>query len=98
MSTFQNISIEIFQEIEKKIKALEIIEASLNKKITAFERLLQKVTSLEAQTRDKSRQHEVIALMKRGLSMDEISNIFVMPKGEIELILNLSKWGYWNNC
>jgi uncharacterized protein YhaN len=98
MATFQNISIEIFQEIEKKIKALEAFEVSLNKKITVFEELIQKVTSIEAQTRDKSRQHEVIALMKRGLNMDEISNIFVMPKGEIELILNLSRWGYWNDC
>jgi uncharacterized protein YhaN len=98
MASFQDIADAIFQKIEKKINVLETLEASLNKKITAFERLIQKVTSIEAQTRDNSCQHEVIALMKRGLSIDEISSILIMPKGEVELISHLNRWGYWNNC
>jgi hypothetical protein len=98
MANFQDISDAIFKKIEKKINVLETLDTSLNQKISAFEKLIKKVDSVELQTKNNSRQHEVLALIKRGFSIEDISSILVMPKGEVELISNLNKWGYWNNC
>ena len=98
MANLQDISDAIFKKIEQKINVLETLDTSLSQKISAFEKLIQKVDSIELQTKNNSRQHEVLALIKRGSSIEDISNILVMPKGEVELISNLTKWGYWNNC
>jgi len=98
MANFQDISDAIFKKIEKKINFLETLDTSLHQKISAFEKLIKKVDSIELQTKNNSRQNEVLSLIKRGFSIEDISSVLAMPKGEVELISNLNKYGYWNDC
>lgn len=98
IANFQDISDAIFKKIEKKINVLETLDTSLHQKISAFEKLIKKVDSIELQTKNNSRQHEVLSLIKRSFSIEDISSVLAMPKGEVELISNLNKYGYWNDC
>jgi DNA-directed RNA polymerase specialized sigma24 family protein len=36
-----------------------------------------------------NRKHEIIALKRRGLKIDEIASILDMPVGEVQLVVNL---------
>jgi DNA-binding NarL/FixJ family response regulator len=80
----------IFNRLEKKIAVLEAIEASVDEKITDLEKLIQRVEAIKTPSEGTNRQHEITSLRQKGLKIDEIATILDMPRGEVELILNLS--------
>lgn len=79
----------IFSKIEQKIKALNAIESSVDEKIAKLERLMQRAESIKNPSAGADRHHELVSLTQRGLTIAEISDIFDIPAGEVELILNL---------
>lgn len=81
---------KILKKIEKKIEILEAIETSVDKKLAAFERLIHMAEGIKTPGNNKSPRYEIIALNRRGLEADEIAGILDIPRGEIELILNLN--------
>ncbi|MBF0343032.1 MAG: hypothetical protein HQL06_02260 [Nitrospirae bacterium] len=81
----------IFKKLEKQIEILEAIEASVDAKLATFERLLHMADSINHPTGAVNRQHEVMALTQRGLTVDEVADVLGMQRGEVELILNLNK-------
>ncbi|MGD0884114.1 MAG: hypothetical protein ABSA46_04420 [Thermodesulfovibrionales bacterium] len=80
----------IFKRLEKKIEVMEAIEASVDEKIADLEKLIQRAEALRTPSEGRNRQHEITALRQKGLKIDEIATILDMPKGEVELILNLA--------
>jgi hypothetical protein len=67
------------------------LEASVDEKIAALKKLGQDEGSLRKTSGHFNRQIEVLLLEQRGMNIDEIASILSMPKGEVELILNLNK-------
>ena len=91
LSEIEEISDRMFRKIEEKMEALELIEDRIDGKIEALEKLLDRVegTGAMAASTPVLRNREICALSNKGLKIDEIAGILDMPKGEIELILNL---------
>ncbi len=81
----------ILDKIERKIEILEAIETSVDEKLATFERLMSLSESTPTHSRNMNRYHEVYSLVHRGMKVDEISSVLNMPKGEVELMLNLRK-------
>ncbi|HET6514393.1 MAG TPA: hypothetical protein VFG09_04475 [Thermodesulfovibrionales bacterium] len=79
----------IFRRLEKKIEVLEAIESSVDEKIAILEKLLQQAESVKTPSDSMNRKHEIIALKRRGLKIDEIASILDMPVGEVQLVVNL---------
>lgn len=90
LAEIKEISDVLFQRIEKKIRVMEAVEASLDKKVAALERLLRQTGSVRGPAPATVRQREVFALAQRGMGADEIAEVLDMPAGEVELILELS--------
>jgi len=89
LSEVREISDLIFRKLEKKMQALEAMEASIDKKMAALDRMIQRAEALRMPGAGVNRQHEIVALKERGLSPAEIAEILDMPVGEAELILEL---------
>ncbi|MBF0320562.1 MAG: hypothetical protein HQL01_12245 [Nitrospirae bacterium] len=81
----------IFKRLDKSVKILEAIEASVDAKITHLERLLQMADAVSSSDCGQNRRFEVLALRAKGLGIDEIATILGIQHGEIELILNLNR-------
>ncbi len=81
----------VFRKLEKKIEILKNMELSIDKKIAAFERLINITGSFENPSININRQHEIIKLSSKGIKVDEVANILDIPKGEVELVLNLGR-------
>lgn len=79
----------IIKKIEKKIEVLEAIESSVDEKILTLQRLIDRVEILKDDALSVDREGEVIKLYRRGLGIEEISEILDIPSGEVDLILNL---------
>ncbi len=89
---FKRTAAKVFKKLDRQIEILEAIESSVEEKLVAFERLLHMADSVNVSGASGSnRRHEVLALVDRGLSIDEISQVLGMLRGEVELILNLNK-------
>lgn len=91
LAEIKEISDKIFERIEKKIEVLKVLEASVDEKIAALKKLGQDERSLGTTSGNLNRQTEVLLLEQRGINIDEIASILSMPRGEVELILNLNK-------
>lgn len=79
----------ILKKIEKKVEVLEAIESSVDEKILTLQRLIDRLEALKGDTFPVNREKEVVKLNEKGLKIDEIAEILDMPRGEVELILNL---------
>lgn len=88
---FEKVAAGLFKRLEKSIKILEAIEASVDEKVAQFERLIQIVDSVNYSDCGQNRRYEVLALTGKGLGIDEIANVLGVQHGEIELILNLNR-------
>jgi len=84
----RQISDTIITKLEGKILTLEAMESSIDKKIAAFENLLQQAETISSGA-DMNRPHEIMALYEKGLKAEEIANVLAMPMGEVHLILEL---------
>ncbi len=93
MAEIEKASDRLFNKLDDRIKALKTIEARVDKKIASLERLLTRAENITASSKEstESRQIEISRLSQKGLKIDEIASILDMPKGEVELILNIKK-------
>ena len=89
LTEIKEISEIIFNRLEKKIQVIEALEASVDKKISTLERLVQRAESLNTPGGGLNRQHEIIALRQKGLGTEAIAEVLDMPRGEVDLILDL---------
>lgn len=89
LAEIKEIAEMIFERIEKRMDELKKLEASLDEKISILERLIERAENIRPSVEKDLRHNEIIALRKRGLKIDEISDILDIPVGEVELILNL---------
>ncbi|MBF0405128.1 MAG: hypothetical protein HQL00_14310 [Nitrospirae bacterium] len=91
IARFEKVAGTLFRRLEKSIKILEAIEASVDSKIAHFERLIQMADSVNYTDCGQNRRYEVLALTGKGLGIDEIASVLGVQHGEIELILNLNR-------
>jgi hypothetical protein len=98
VAEIRDISDIIFRRIENKIRTLNEIEASVDRKITSLEQLLQRAEHINQSsskvpsrvpTGGMTRQQEVVALKQRGFKAGEIAGTLHMPVGEVQMILGL---------
>jgi len=91
LAEIEEIAQRLFNRIDERINTLKSVSAEVDEKISAFESLLQKVKeiNLPPELSTDTRRKTVIALSKKGLKIDEIASIFDMPRGEVELMLEL---------
>lgn len=80
----------IFRRLEDKIGELKALEASVDEKILLLERTIERAELLKTGRTDLPRQDEILALVKKGMKINEIAEIFNTPAGEVELVLNLN--------
>ena len=97
LAEIREISELMFRTLEKKIAALEDLEASTDKKIEALERLLRRAETLQAHgigaAGGANSDQEIVALCGKGLPAREIAEVFDIPQGEVDLILDLNLQG-----
>ncbi len=93
ISEIGEIAEKLFTRLDEKINTLKSIEALADEKIGILEKLLLRVENinLPADYGTDFRHREIDALAKKGLKVDEIASILDMPRGEVELILSLSR-------
>lgn len=92
ITEMHEIAERLLKKLESRILIIESAEKRIDEKIERLEQLIEKAEHLHAASGDPStdRNREIQALVKKGLSVDEIAKILNMPKGEIELILSLN--------
>ena len=100
LSEVSDIAEQLFKRIDERINALKEIENRIDNKIETFRHLITKSEDIEKRMNYlKFPNHrEISILSEKGLSVDEIADFFDIPKGEVELILNIFKptptrWG-----
>ena len=75
---------------------VEIQIGSHRRQITRFEELEERIMDLSIPSRDSSlpleRRHQVLALARQGIGLQDIAARLKAPAGEAELILNLRKY------
>jgi hypothetical protein len=84
----------IFKRIDERINTLKSLESRIDSKIEMLGDMLLRVEKTEKKGGSRFRtgyHHEIHTLAKKGLKVDEIADFFDMPKGEVELILNIGK-------
>ena len=79
----------IFKRLNRKIEVLEAIEASVDEKLKALEKLIQKAESCKTSLSKLDRHSEILSLGRRGMKSREIADNLDIPVGEVELILSL---------
>lgn len=98
VAEIKEISDIIFRRIENKIRALNEIEASVDRKIASLEQLLHRAEHMNpasgkvparVPTTGMTKRQEIIALKQRGLKAGEIAGTLHMPVGEVQMILGL---------
>lgn len=84
----------IFKRIDERINTLKSLESRIDSKIEMLGDMLLRVEKTEKKSGSRFRtgyHQEIHTLAKKGLKVDEIADFFDMPKGEVELILNIGK-------
>jgi hypothetical protein len=90
LAEIKEISNVLFKRLEKKIRDIEVLEASLDRKIATIERLMQQPEPIPAPAGGgMNRRNEIIALQQKGLGNFDIAQVLDMPQGEVDLILEL---------
>ena len=85
----RQISDIVIRKLEKKIELLQAMESSIDKKIAAFETLVQQAQTIKAGGDAKNRPHEIMTLAGKGMNTADIAAALAMPVGEVQLILDL---------
>lgn len=93
LAEIMEISDSIFKRIDERINTLKSIESRIDSKIEMLNDLLLKTEKIDkrAVRFSADNRKEIYALAQKGLKIDEIADFFDMPKGEVELILNITK-------
>jgi hypothetical protein len=77
-------------------KMAEAQTETVQKFSSRFEDLEERIMDLSVPSQDASlpleRRHQVLALARQGMSLDDIAKRLKAPVGEAELIMNLSKY------
>lgn len=89
LAEVKDISDLIFKRLNRKIEVLEAIEASVDEKLRALEKLIQKAESCRTSLSKPDRHSEILSLARRGMSSREIADRLDIPVGEVELIQSL---------
>jgi len=89
VAEIKEISDLIFRRIEKKIVALNDIEAEVDKKIATLEQLMKKADQVKTPAAAMNRHQQVVVMRQRGCKLGEIARTLQMPVGEVELILGM---------
>jgi uncharacterized protein len=89
----RQISDIVIKKLEKKIELLQAMESTIDKKIAAFEGLIQQAESIKTKGDVGNRPHEIMALHGKGMKAADIAAVLVMPVGEVQLILELQTAG-----
>ncbi|GAB4387931.1 MAG: hypothetical protein Kow0025_04310 [Thermodesulfovibrionales bacterium] len=92
LEEIRDISEKLFARVDDKIKALRAAEAEAGRKIDALESLLRRVEemNLAEDYGVDARYREIGNLARKGLKVDDIANILDMPRGEVELIMQVA--------
>ena len=85
----RQISEIVIRKLETKIETLKAMESSIDKKIAAFESLIQQAEAIKTSGDVRNRPHEIMTLYGKGMKADDIAAVLVMPVGEVQLILEL---------
>lgn len=82
-----------FRKVEGRLEALERLQESLDAKARALEDRLARAERAVALPHGaaEGRGRAVAALHAKGLSADEIASFLDIPRGEVELMLELRK-------
>jgi hypothetical protein len=85
---------KLFVRIDQKIKTLKTIETRADEKIAILDGLITKFKKLNfpsesLNTGGERHQKEVLAMSEKGFNPEQVARILDLPKGEVELILNL---------
>lgn len=93
LSEISEIAEGIFRKIDERINDLKEVEKNIESKIGALKDLIAKAESIENKMNllKSPNYREIRTLAEKGLNIDEIADFFDMPKGEVELILNVFK-------
>jgi hypothetical protein len=89
----RQISDIVIKKLEKKIELLQAMESSIDKKIAAFENLIQQAETLKTGGDVRNRPREIMTLYKKGMKTEDIAAVLAMPVGEVQLILELQTSG-----
>lgn len=87
LAEIKEISDLLFERLERKIKVLEALDQTVDKKIAYLERLLERSPGPRVSDAGAARQREIVTLARRGMKPSEIAEILGMAIGEVELIL-----------
>ncbi|NTW59999.1 MAG: hypothetical protein HGA43_12635 [Nitrospirae bacterium] len=85
----RQISDVVIRKLENKLEMLKAMESSIDKKIAAFESLIQQAEAIKSSGEVRNRPHEIMALYKKGLKAEDIAAVLAMPVGEVQLIVEL---------
>ena len=89
----RQISDIVIKKLEKKIALLQAMESSIDKKIAAFESLIQQAEGMRSSGDVRNRPHEIMTLHGKGMKATDIAAALAMPVGEVQLILELQTSG-----
>lgn len=97
------ISGQLREELEEKHQLINGLNEKLDKRVMSLNVLLNRADALlssydrgPADAKDnpmffKSQEKEILKLAKRGIDLEKIAQILTIPKGEVKLVLDLSK-------
>jgi DNA-directed RNA polymerase specialized sigma24 family protein len=93
LSEILEIAEQLYKKIDERINALKEIEERIDGKIETVRHLITKSEDIEKRMNclNFPNHREISILSEKGLSVDEIADFFDIPKGEVELILNIFK-------
>lgn len=93
LSEISEIAEGLFRRIDERINSLREVEKNIDLKIEALKDLIAKAENIENKMNllKSPNYREIRILSEKGLNIDEIADFFDMPKGEVELILNVFK-------
>jgi hypothetical protein len=93
LSEISEIAEGLFRRIDERINNLRELERNIDLKIEVLRELISKAENVENNVNLLRSQNyrEIHILSEKGLNIDEIADFFDMPKGEVELILNVFK-------
>jgi len=97
------ISGQLREELEEKHQLINGLNEKLDKRVMSLNVLLNRADALlssydrgPADAKDnpiffKSQEKEILKLAKKGIDLEKIAQILAIPKGEVKLVLDLSK-------
>ena len=98
------ISGQLREELEEKHQLINDLNEKLDKRVMSLNVLLNRADALLSSydrgpadaTKDnpiffKSQEKEILKLAKKGIDLEKIAQILTIPKGEVKLVLDLSK-------